>query len=216
MAAKKSTAKKSPAKTPGRHKSTAGKRTAKKTPAKAARPTTQSSGSKPPGSTQPGIGKVAPAFSLPAAMPGSPESEQRLTLGSLRGSQVVVYFYPRDNTPGCSTESADFNRLLPRFEKISTRILGISCDNLKSHHRFIDKLSLKFPLLSDEDGSVCRKYAVFKLKKMYGREFEGIERSTFLIDSRGRLQQIWRKVKVPGHAEAVLAEARRLHGESKP
>ncbi len=150
------------------------------------------------------IGKTAPAFTLPAT------GDQKIRLSALKGQNVVVYFYPRDATPGCTTESQNFRDAAKKFEKANTIILGVSQDSLKSHEKFKDKQSLNFELLSDESGDICRKYGVLKMKKMYGREFEGIERSTFLIDSNGKLQAEWRKVKVPGHVDEVLAAAEAL------
>lgn len=155
--------------------------------------------------TLPAVGKKAPAIYLPAT------GEQKLRLSGFAGQQVVVYFYPRDNTPGCTTESAEFAALAAKFKRANTVILGVSQDSIASHEKFKAKLSLPFELLSDESGAVCEKYGVLKLKKMYGKEFMGIERSTFLVDSKGILRQEWRKVKVPGHIDAVLAEAKALH-----
>ena len=150
------------------------------------------------------IGKKAPAFSLPA------HDGTTVKLSALKGQTVVLYFYPRDNTPGCTTESADFASQHEAFTKAGAVILGVSQDSLKSHDKFATKLLLPFQLLSDEDGDMCRAYDVIKLKKMYGKEFEGIERSTFLIDEAGKLQQAWRKVKVPGHVDEVLAAVKAL------
>jgi len=153
----------------------------------------------------PSIGKKAPAINLPAV------GDKKIRLSALIGQQVVVYFYPRDNTPGCTTESADFAAAVGKFTRANTVILGISQDSIASHEKFSTKLALPFDLLSDENGSVCEKYAVLKLKKMYGKEFVGIERSTFLIDAKGVLSQEWRKVKVPGHVDEVLAAAKALN-----
>ena len=122
----------------------------------------------------------------------------------------MLYFYPRDATPGCTTESQNFRDAAGEFAKANTVILGISQDSIKSHEKFKDKQSLNFELLSDESGDICRKYEVLKMKKMYGKTFEGIERSTFLIDASGKLQAEWRKVKVPGHVDEVLAAAQAL------
>lgn len=134
-----------------------------------------------------------------------------MRLSSLKGHHVVLYFYPRDATPGCTTESQDFRDALAKFKKANTVILGISQDPIKSHEKFHAKQDLNFDLLSDESGEVCRKYGVLKLKKMYGKEFEGIERSTFLIDAAGKLKTEWRRVKVPGHVDEVLAAAKELN-----
>jgi peroxiredoxin/glycine cleavage system regulatory protein len=152
-------------------------------------------------SNEQAIGKAAPGF---AAGTG-----QTLTLGT-PGKHLVVYFYPRDNPPGCTTETAAFRDLYPQFKKTGTDIVGISADSVASHEKFKAKLQLPFELLSDAEHTVCQLFEVYKEKSLYGRKFMGIERSTFLIDSSGKLQYEWRKVKVPGHAEAVLAEARKL------
>jgi len=165
------------------------------------------------------VGKRAPAFTLPAINATIGESKIRLTAYKNRaegpqGQNVVVYFYPRDATPGCTTESQDFRDAKGKFKKLNTIILGISQDSIASHEKFIGKHSLNFDLLSDESGDICRKYGVLKMKNMYGKKFEGIERSTFLIDTNGVLRAEWRKVKVPGHVNEVLAVAKKVHTET--
>ena len=150
------------------------------------------------------IGKPAPSFDLPAT------GEQQISLVSLKGQKVVLYFYPRDATPGCTTESQNFRDASKTFTQEDTIILGVSQDSIKSHEKFKAKESMPFDLLSDEAGELCQQYDVIKLKKMYGKEFEGIERSTFLIDEKGVLRQEWRKVKVPGHVDEVLAAVKAL------
>ena len=150
------------------------------------------------------IGKAAPSFSLPST------SGKHWKLGDAKGKHLVLYFYPRDNTPGCTTETAAFRDHYAQFKKAGVEIVGVSADSLASHDKFKDKLKLPFELLSDGEHTVCRLFEVYKEKSLYGRKFMGIERSTFLIDSNGKLQHEWRKVKVAGHAEAVLAEARKL------
>ena len=150
------------------------------------------------------VGKPVPAFSAQAT------SDQTIRSSALKGRKVVIYFYPKDNTPGCTTEGSDFRDLYREFQKADCEIFGVSKDSLKSHENFKAKLGFPFELLVDEDETLCRLFDVIKLKKMYGREFEGIERSTFLIDASGKLRQEWRKVKVAGHAEEVLAAARAL------
>jgi len=157
--------------------------------------------------SDPKIGKPAPAFYLNAT---GQDEDHKVRLSKLKGRNVVLYFYPRDATPGCTTESTNFRDAKKAFDKANTLILGISQDPIKSHKKFHNKQALNFDLLSDESGDVCKKYGVLKLKKMYGKEFVGIERSTFLIDSKGVLRAAWRKVKVPGHVDEVLAAAQAL------
>ena len=126
------------------------------------------------------------------------------------GHQLVIYFYPKDDTPGCTVEGLDFSRLHAEFLKADTQVLGVSRDSLKSHERFIAKHSLSFALASDPDEQLCLAFHVMKAKSMYGKTVRGIERSTFLVDSQGVVRSAWRAVKVPGHAELVLAAARSL------
>ena len=125
-------------------------------------------------------------------------------LKSLRGQKVVIYFYPKDSTPGCTTEGQDFRDLHSKFRRQKTVILGVSRDSLASHEKFKAKQKFPFDLLSDSDEKVCRKFDVIKEKSLYGRKFMGVERSTFLIDESGKLRHEWRKVKVKGHAQEVL------------
>ena len=131
-------------------------------------------------------------------------------LGDQGRENLVVYFYPRDNTPGCTIEGSDFRDLAAAFRRARTRILGISTDTLESHARFRDKLKFPFELGSDEDHAVASLFGVWKQKNMYGRKMMGIERSTFLIDGDGRIRREWRKVRVKGHAAEVLEAAREL------
>ena len=144
------------------------------------------------------VGKVVPNFALPAT------SGLNIELKELRGKHVVVYFYPKDNTPGCTTESCDFGSLHEKFKKKNTVILGVSRDTLASHEKFKAKFEFPFDLLSDADEKLCRLFDVIREKNMYGKKVLGIERSTFLIDTEGRLQREWRKVSVKGHAAEVL------------
>ncbi len=144
-------------------------------------------------------GMKAPAFKLPA------DDGTFLSLKDYRGKKLVLYFYPKDDTSGCTAEACAFNDGLPAFQKLNAAILGVSRDSTAKHQKFRDKYGLKFPLLSDEDGTILEKYGVWVEKSMYGRKYMGIERSTFLIDEEGRIEKIWRKVKVPGHAEDVRA-----------
>jgi len=150
------------------------------------------------------VGKAVPAFTLPST------AGKDWKLADAKGKHLVVYFYPRDNTAGCTTETAAFRDLYAQFKKAGAAIVGISADSLASHEKFHAKLNLPFALLSDEDKTVCALFEVYKEKTLYGRKYMGIERSTFLIDKTGKLQHEWRKVKVPGHAAAVLSEARKL------
>ena len=137
---------------------------------------------------------------LPLAL----SSGKAATLGEYAGKWLVLYFYPKDSTPGCTTEGLDFNALLPKFRKLDADVLGVSRDSLKSHDNFCAKQGFRFPLVSDADGKLCDAFGVIQPKKLYGREFIGIVRSTFLIDPKGRVAQVWSPVKVPGHAQAVL------------
>ena len=120
------------------------------------------------------------------------------------GHWLVLYFYPKDSTPGCTTEGLEFNALLPKFGKLDATVLGVSRDSLKSHQNFCAKQGFRFDLVSDADEKLCNAFGVVKPKKLYGREYIGVERSTFLIGPDGRIRQAWRGVKVPGHAHAVL------------
>ncbi|MCB1894904.1 MAG: peroxiredoxin [Zoogloeaceae bacterium] len=147
------------------------------------------------------VGAPAPDFTLPAT------SGLEIALGGCRGGKVVLYFYPKDNTPGCTNESKDFRDLHDRFVAAGCTVFGISRDSVKSHENFKAKFELPFELLSDQDETACEAYQVMKLKNMYGRQVRGIERSTFLIDADGLIAREWRKVKVPGHAAEVLESA---------
>ena len=129
---------------------------------------------------------------------------ETVQLKALRGQKVVLYFYPRDNTPGCTTESEEFRDLHAGFRRADTVVLGVSRDSIDSHEKFKAKYRLPFPLLSDKDEKLCRQFDVIKEKTMYGRKSMGVERSTFLIDEQGKLRREWRKVRVKGHAQEVL------------
>lgn len=146
----------------------------------------------------------APKFCLPN------QDEIEICLRDLAGKWIVLYFYPKDNTPGCTTEACDFNLNLPKFEELNAVVLGISPDSPKSHQKFIDKQSLNFTLLSDETKGVLALYGVWKLKKLYGREYMGVERSTFIIDPDGKIVKIYTKVKVKGHIEELKKELSNL------
>ena len=145
------------------------------------------------------IGKTVPNFSLAST------GGKSVDLKGLRGKNVVIYFYPKDSTPGCTTEGCDFGSLHEKFRRKNTLILGVSRDSLASHEKFKAKFEFPFDLLSDGDETLCKLFDVIKEKNMYGRKVLGIERSTFLIDSEGKLRYEWRKVSVKGHAEIVLA-----------
>jgi len=131
----------------------------------------------------------------------------RSSIAAYRGKPLVLYFYPKDDTPGCTNEAKAFSTLMPEFEKAGVAVLGASKDSVKSHAKFIGKYDLKVALAADTDGSLCEAFGVWVEKSMYGKTYMGIERATFLIDAAGRIAQVWRKVKVPGHAESVLAAA---------
>lgn len=137
-----------------------------------------------------------------------------VTLSELHGKQVVIYFYPKASTPGCTTEGGDFRDRKPDFDAANTVILGVSRDGLRAQENFKAKQDFNFDLISDKDETVCTLFDVIKLKKMYGKEHLGIERSTFLIDKEGKLAQQWRGVKVPGHADEVLEAAQKLNAAS--
>ena len=132
-------------------------------------------------------------------------SDQQVSLAALKGKKLVLYFYPKDSTPGCTTQGGNFRDLYSEFQAANTEIFGISRDSLKSHEKFKAKQNYPFELISDADESLCKLFDVLKLKKLFGKEYMGIERSTFLIDEEGKLLQEWRKVKVAGHVQEVLA-----------
>ena len=133
-----------------------------------------------------------------------------ITLSKLRGQKVVLYFYPKDDTTGCTAEACGFRDSFPKFGKVEATVIGISKDSVASHDKFKKKYELPFILASDADGKVCEAYGVWVEKSMYGRKYMGIERATFLIDEKGVVRGIWHKVKVPGHVDAVLAAAKAL------
>ncbi|MEW6682927.1 MAG: thioredoxin-dependent thiol peroxidase [Nitrospirota bacterium] len=150
-------------------------------------------------------GDSAPEFSLPAS------TGKTISLKEFRGKQaVVLYFYPKDDTPGCTVEACGFRDTSKDYEKAGAAILGVSLDNLNSHRKFSDKFSLSFPLLSDETQTASKAYGVYKLKQMYGKEYWGIERTTFLIDKQGKIAKIYPKVKVDDHHNQVLKDVKAL------
>lgn len=150
------------------------------------------------------VDKAVPDFALPAT------GDQTIRLSGLKGKNVVLYFYPKDNTPGCTLEGQDFRDLKARFTRANTVVLGVSRDSIKSHEGFKQKQNFNFDLLADEDEKLCKLFDVIKLKNMYGKQVMGVERSTFLIDAKGVLSQEWRKVKVKGHVEEVLEAVKAL------
>ncbi|NNJ94075.1 MAG: peroxiredoxin [Halobacteria archaeon] len=150
------------------------------------------------------IGKKVPAFSLPAT------GDKTISLADCKGKNLVLYFYPKDSTPGCTTEGQDFRDRIHTFRRRNTTILGVSRDSLKSHENFRTKQKFPFDLLSDSDEKLCKVFDVIREKNMYGRKVMGIERSTFLIDDQGKLRREWRKVKVAGHVEEVLEAIKEL------
>ncbi len=152
------------------------------------------------------IGDTVPALPLVLS------SGETRSLADYRGRWLVLYFYPKDSTPGCTTEGLDFNALLPQFDAAGATVLGVSRDSIRSHRNFCAKQGFRFDLVSDADGALCEAFDVIKPKKLYGREYVGIERSTFLVDPDGRVAHAWRPVKVAGHADAVLARLRELQG----
>jgi peroxiredoxin Q/BCP len=149
-------------------------------------------------------GQTAPDFTLPRDGGG------QITLSALRPKAVVLYFYPKDDTSGCTAEAKDFTAMAAEFEAAGAVVVGVSKDSAASHDKFVNKYGLGVILASDEGSDVCERYGVWAEKSMYGKKYMGIERSTFLIDGAGTVRQVWRKVKVPGHAEAVLAAVKAL------
>ena len=144
------------------------------------------------------IGEKAPEFSV------VDEKGKAHSLKDYKGKKIILYFYPRDLTPGCTTEAQEFQELLSKIKRKKAVILGVSRDDQKKHQKFIEKLGLKFPLLTDEDGSLCKSYGVWKKKKFMGKEFMGIVRTTYIINESGKVSHIWEKVRVKGHVEEVV------------
>lgn len=148
--------------------------------------------------------KKAPAFNLPSS------DGEKLRLSSLKGERVVLYFYPKDSTPGCTIEAQEFRDLSKKFKALNTVIIGVSPDSVQSHCRFIEKQQLNFVLLADEEHVLCEKYGIWVEKNMYGRKFWGVLRTTVLVDETGKIIQVWQKVKPKGHAEDVLKTIKSL------
>lgn len=157
-----------------------------------------------PSPSRPEAGDKAPDFTLPTDSGGT------VSLSELKGKNVVLYFYPKDDTPGCTVEAKDFRDNIEAFKKADTVVLGISKDSVKSHDKFKEKHCLPFGLISDETGSMCEDYGVWVEKSMYGKKYMGIERTTFLIDKQGKIAKVWPKVKVEGHVAEVLQESQKL------
>jgi peroxiredoxin Q/BCP len=149
------------------------------------------------------IGDKLPAFKAQTA-------EGAISTKDLKGSHVVIYFYPKDDTPGCTTEACEFRDNLAKFKKMNAKVYGVSKDSVKSHEKFAGKYELPFTLISDEDGELCEAFGTWVEKSMYGKKYMGIERATFLADDKGVIRQIWRNVKAKGHAEEVLAVVKGL------
>lgn len=150
------------------------------------------------------VGVNAPEFCLPN------QDETEICLRDLSGKWIVLYFYPKDNTPGCTTEACDFTAALPDFEDLDAVILGVSPDSPKKHRNFIEKKELKLTLLADEEKELCNAYGVWQLKKNYGREYMGVVRSTFILNPEGKIAAAWEKVRVKGHVEAVKEKLKEL------
>ncbi len=151
------------------------------------------------------VGDVAPDFNMPT------DRNFNITLAGFKGKEnIVLYFYPKDDTPGCTVEAKDFRDLANDFDRIDTTIVGVSKDDIASHCKFRDKFDLSFILASDTENDVCERYGVWVEKNMYGKKYMGIQRATFLIDKSGKIAAIWPKVSVEGHAQAVLEEAKKL------
>lgn len=198
MAKKKATKKKATAKKVTKKTTKkATKKAAKKSTKKAAMKTTKKAAA-PAGEYKFGPGDTVPSLKVPDST-GTMRS-----LTDFKGKYLVVYFYPKDNTPGCTLEGQDFKRLYPEFQKANCEILGVSKDSVKSHVGFREKCGFPFELLSDGEEALCRAFDVIQMKSLYGRKFEGIERSTFVIGPNGKVLKEWRKVKVNGHADEVL------------
>lgn len=150
-------------------------------------------------------GNKAPAFTLPT------DGDGTVSLSDLKGKTVVLYFYPKDDTSGCTAQACGFNDNLAAFNAVDAAVIGISKDSVKKHDKFKDKYGLKFTLASDEESNVCEEYGVWTEKSMYGRKYMGIERTTFLIDGDGVIRRVWNKVKVPGHVGDVMDAVQALH-----
>jgi peroxiredoxin Q/BCP len=154
--------------------------------------------------THPAVGEIAPAISLPR------DGGDPVNLSDFAGQNVVLYFYPKDDTPGCTKEAIGFTQSAAEFAALNTVVLGVSKDSIKKHDKFVAKHDLNIALLSDEEGDVCERYGTWVEKSMYGKTYMGIERATYLIGADGKIANVWRKVRVPGHVDAVLDAVRAL------
>ena len=152
------------------------------------------------------VGKKAPAFTLTA------DDGKKVKLADLKGSPVVLYFYPKDDTPGCTKEACAFRDRQAEMEQVGAKVLGVSPDTVESHVKFRDKFSLNFPLLADPDHALAEKYGAWREKNMYGKKSMGVQRSTYLIDADGKVAKVWQRVQVDGHDEEVIAAVRALEG----
>lgn len=164
--------------------------------AKAAKPKTVKAKTRAEAAPDAMVGQQVPDFSLPTV-------DGTVSSAKLKGKPFVLYFYPKDDTPGCTTEACGFRDALPAFKKLKAMVIGVSKDSVKSHAKFAEKFSLPFPLASDEEGKVLAAFGVWVEKSMYGRKYMGIDRATFLVDASGTIRAVWRKVSVTGHIEAV-------------
>ena len=147
---------------------------------------------------RPAPGDKAPDFNLPAS------GGKNIRLSDFKGRKVILYFYPKDDTSGCTKEACSFTENISSLNKLDVQVIGVSKDSVEKHEKFIKKYGLKFPLVSDEEGTLCAAYDTWVEKSMYGRKYMGIERATFLIDEKGKVQYVWDKVKVPGHTEEII------------
>ena len=154
------------------------------------------------------VGDTVPDFCLPN------QDEEEICLRDIKGRWIVLYFYPKDNTPGCTTEACDFTEALPDFESLNAIVLGVSPDSPKKHRNFIEKKGLKITLLADEEKELCQMFGVWQLKKNYGREYMGVVRSTFIIDPDGKIAAKWEKVRVKGHVDEVKKKLEELEASS--